>query len=303
MKRGARSAHVVARLRKGKPIEDAVRDVSLELTAAGWSVRSDVVRTKGQLRRRTKRAVGQGAELIVVVGGDGAVGQVATKLASSGVALGVVPTGTGNLFANNLGIPTERPDAIGTILGGHVRALDLGMAELGGKRRAFTIACGIGFDAEVMDATSRPQKLRWGQLAYIANAVGQTSALRNVPHTLTLDGSRIELDAAQVFVANLGRMLPGLEPKPPVIPDDGELDVIAIIAGGPLPAIMAGWEAMRQDGLGLSGGGHVYRARARSVRIETKHPRQVELDGSAVGSTPVDAEVIPGGLCVLVPAS
>jgi YegS/Rv2252/BmrU family lipid kinase len=303
MSRPTRSARVVARLRTGKPIEEAVRDVTLALAAAGWSVAADVVKTKGQLRRRTRRAVERGAGLVVVVGGDGAVGQVATKLAGSGVTLGVVPTGTGNLFAGNLGIPTERADAIRTIVEGRVRALDVGMAEFDGKRRAFTIACGIGFDAEVMDATSRPQKLRWGQLAYIANAVGQASDLRNVPHTLTLDGSKVELEAAQVFVANLGRMLPMLEPKPPVIPDDGELDVIAILAGGPLPAIVAGWEAMRQDGLGMSGGGHVYRARARTVRIETKKARQVELDGSAVGSTPVEAAVVPGGLCVLVPAS
>jgi diacylglycerol kinase family enzyme len=178
----------------------------------------------------------------------------------------------------------------------------VGRLWIDGKRRAFTIACGIGFDAEVMDATSRGEKLRWGQLAYIANAVTQTGGLRNVPHVLTIDGAVIELEAAQVFVANVGRMLPLLEPRPPVSPEDGLLDVIVITASGPLPALLAGWEAMRQDGMGRSDGGHVFRARARKVRVETKPVRVVEADGSVVGRTPLRATVVPGGLRVMVPA-
>lgn len=300
---GRRRAQVLARRRKGRPIEDALREAVDGLRAAGWAVDHDVVERKGQLRRRTRRAVKRGVDLVVVVGGDGAVGQVATRLAGTGVPLGVVPAGTGNLLAGNLGIPTDRSAAIRTILDGRVRPLDLGWVDVDAKRRAFTIACGIGFDADVMDATSRRQKLRWGQLAYVANAVAHASGLRNVPHVLTLDGRRTELEAAQVFVANLGRMLPLLEPRPPVAPDDGLLDVIVVMASGPLPALLAGWEAMRQDGLGRSDGGHIFRARAREVRIETAPVRLVEIDGSVVGSTPVEASVRPGDLSIMVPAS
>ena len=297
-----RRAQVLARIRKGRPIEEAVRDVDRALRAEGWTVGRDIVARKAELRRCARRAVERRVELVVVVGGDGAVGQVATELTGSGIPIGVVPTGTGNLFARNLGIPIDRTEAIGTILRGHGRALDVGRLRIGRKRRAFTIACGIGFDADVMDATSRREKLRWGQLAYIANAVTQTGALRNVPHVLTLDGSTTEMEAAQVFIANVGRMLPLLEPRPPVSPDDGLLDVIVITASGPIPALLAGWEAMHQDGLGRSDGGHVFRARARKVRVETRPVRVVEADGSVVGRTPLRAKVVPGGLCVLVPA-
>ena len=121
-------------------------------------------------------------------------------------------------------------------------------------------------------------------------------------HTVTLDGSESTFRASQVFVANAGRMLPLLEPSPPVVSDDGLLDVIVVTAAGPVPALLAAWEAVRQGGLGRSGGGRVFRARAREVAIETTRPRLVEIDGSVVGSTPVRATVIPGGLCIVAPA-
>ncbi|HYM82592.1 MAG TPA: hypothetical protein VEY67_00380, partial [Candidatus Dormibacteraeota bacterium] len=142
----------------------------------------------------------------------------------------------------------------------------------------------------------------WGKLAYLANAVARTSSLRNVPHTLRLDGETTQMEAAQVFVANFGRMLPLIAPRPPVRPDDGLLDVIVVTASGPLPALIASWEAIRSDGIGESDGGHVFRARAREVRIETEPERLVELDGSVVGRTPVVASVVHRGLSVIEPA-
>jgi diacylglycerol kinase family enzyme len=129
----------------------------------------------------------------------------------------------------------------------------------------------------------------------------RASDLRNVPHTLRLDDEETQMEAAQVFVANFGRMLPLIAPRPPVRPNDGLLDVIVIAASGPLPALLASWEALRSDGFGERDG-RVFRARARKVRIETEPDRLVELDGSVVGRTPLVASVVPGGLHVIVPA-
>jgi YegS/Rv2252/BmrU family lipid kinase len=293
---------VLGRHRQGRPIEETVDDVAGQLRAASWDVESSVVERKRDLRRRTKKAVKAGVDLVVAVGGDGAVAQVATKLVGTDVPLGVIPSGTGNLFATNYGIPTDADEALRAILDGHRRPIDVGFAEVDGKRRAFTIACGIGFDAHVMDATSRAEKVRFGQVAYLAHAVGASAELRNVRHTVTLDGTVTRVQAAQVFIANAGRMLPHVEPKPPVIPDDGLLDVILVSGGGPLHALAAAWEVLRQDGFGESDGGRVFRARAHRVELEAKRPRLVELDGSVLGRTPVKASVVAGGLCVVVPA-
>jgi diacylglycerol kinase (ATP) len=293
---------VIGRRRPGRPIAKHMDAVSEQLRLAGWTVDARLVERKRDLRRRTAKAVKAGVELVVAVGGDGAIAQVATKLVGTDVPLGVIPSGTGNLFAGNYGIPTDVAEATRAVLAGHRRSIDVGLAEVDGKRRAFTIACGIGFDAHVMDRTSRQEKVRFGKLAYLAHAVAQSGELRNGRHTITLDGAETRVNAAQVFIANAGRMLPGVEPRPPVLPDDGLLDVIVVRGGGPLQALGAMWEATRQDELGRSAGGRVYRARARRVEVATTRSRLVELDGSVVGRTPVTASVVAGGLCVLVPA-
>jgi YegS/Rv2252/BmrU family lipid kinase len=295
------SALVVGRERPGRHIAHAVADVAERLRAAGWEVDTAVVKRKRDVRRATRRALKDGREVMVAVGGDGAVLQVATVLADTMVALGIIPTGTGNLLAGNLNIPTDREQAVETVLTGRPRRIDIGRVRIDGKKRAFTVACGIGYDAKVMDATKPHQKLRWGKLAYLTNALGQTGSLHNGPHEITLDGVRSTMDAAQVFIANFGKMLPMIQPRRRIRGDDGLLDVIVVRAAGPLPALLAGWEAMLQKDLGESAGGHVFRAQAREIRVRSDPKRLVETDGSVAGETPIEVSVRPRALTVIVP--
>jgi diacylglycerol kinase (ATP) len=298
--RARRRAFVVGRQRRGRSNGKVIRDVERELRAAGWKADSALVHRKRDIRKAASRARRR-CDVVVAVGGDGAVLQVGTALAGTGVALGIVPTGTGNLLATNLRIPDRPADAIKTILDGRRRVIDLGQARVDGRRRDFAVACGIGFDADVMEATDPGQKVRWGRLAYAANAIRTAGSLENVTHEIELDGEVTRIDAAQVFIANFGGVLPSLRPRQPIPPDDGYFDVIVVRADGPLPGLMAGWEALRQTRLGESDGGHVIRARARKVRIATTPRRRVETDGSVVGRTPVAVRILPAALTVLVP--
>lgn len=294
-------ALVIARRRKGRKLGRVVRDTRQRLESAGWTVDSSLVTRKRGLRRKAARAVKGNADVIVAVGGDGAVLQVVQALAGKRVALGIIPMGTGNLLAGNLGIPAQPDQAADVLIGGEQRRVDLGQVRVRGRRELFSVACGVGFDAEVMNVTRKGTKLRWGKLAYVASAIGQRRRLRNVTHHINLDGLRITVKAAQVFLANFGDMGLALAPRLEIQPDDGYLDVIVIRASGPLPALLAGWEALRQDELGVSANGHAYRARAREVRIETDPIRLVEVDGSVVGTTPVTASIRPASLTVIVP--
>jgi YegS/Rv2252/BmrU family lipid kinase len=294
---------VIGRRRPGREIGRAVREVGKRLEAAGWSVDQQLVATKGQLRSGAARAVKRGADAVVAVGGDGAVLQVVQSLAGTHVALGIIPMGTGNLLAGNLEIPKGVDDAVKVLLGGGRRRIDLGRLKAGGKRSMFAVACGVGFDAQVMDATDPQEKQRLGKLAYVVSAIRRQGAARDVVHQVTLDGVVQAMDAMQVLVANFGGMGAGMKTRLEVEPDDGLLDVLVIRASGPLGGLLAGWEALRQGELGESPEGHVFRARARKVRVSTAKRRLVETDGSVVGTTPIRISVRPAALTVIVPSA
>lgn len=297
------TASVMGRRRKGRDIEGIAQEVRAMLEGAGWQVDCFVVDKKGELRHAARRAVQLGCDVAVAVGGDGAVNQVAGAVIGTNVALGIIPAGTGNLLAGNLRIPLRTDLAARNLISGMHRRIDVARATVGGKSYDIAVACGIGFDAEVMAATGNRSKRRWGKLAYFAHALAASGRVRNVTHQITLDGVTMETQAAQVMVANFGRVLAGLSPRRPIVPDDGLLDVIAVEASGPLRALPAAWEAIRQTALGRSSGGHVFRAQARTVRIATAEPRLVEIDGNVVGRTPVEATILPAALTVIVPAA
>jgi diacylglycerol kinase (ATP) len=294
---------VLGRRRPGRRIGQAVRDTRAKLEAAGWEIDSVVVQRKRDLRREAANGVKGGVDVVVAVGGDGAVLQVVNALAETPVALGIIPRGTGNLLAGNLRIPHRLDRAVAVIVNGRHRRIDLGRVTVGGEDHDFAVACGVGFDARVMQATDTAEKRRWGKLAYFASAIRQGRHVRNGTHEITLDGVRTTTEAVQVFIANLGRMGWLLEPRRRIQPDDGLLDVIVVRASGPLPGLLAGWEALRQRDLGEHAGGHVLRAQAREVRIETEPERLVETDGSVVGWTPITVSIRPAALTVIEPAT
>lgn len=294
-------AFVIGRRRRGRPIGTVVRQAGSQLEAAGWTVETALVDRKRELRKRTARAVKSRVDIVVAVGGDGAVLQVVQALAETDVALGIVPMGTGNLLAGNLRIPHKPETAVGLIIDGGRRRIDLGRVKVGGKRRVFSVACGIGFDAEVMQATAKKHKLRWGKLAYVASAIRRSGTVRNVAHVISIDGTETTMDAAQLFVANFGGMGMAIQPRLRVRPDDGVFEVIVVRASGALPGLLAGWEALRQRRHGETAEGHVFRAKARKVRVETEPARLVEIDGSVIGMTPLEASILPSSLTVIVP--
>ena len=110
-----------------------------------------------------RRAVKDGADLLLLWGGDGTVQRCIDALAGSNVTIAVLPAGTANLLASNLGIPMDLPGALEVALDGVRRPLDVGV--LNGER--FAVMAGAGFDAALMQATDRALKDRLGRLAYV----------------------------------------------------------------------------------------------------------------------------------------
>ena len=294
-------ALVIGRRRPGRKIGAAVRETQERLEAAGWEVESRLVRRKGALRSHAADAAKAGIDVVVAVGGDGAVLQVVNAIAETSVALGIIPKGTGNLLAGNLGIPKPLEEAVKVLVEGHRRRIDLGRVHVGGEDHYFAVACGVGFDARVMEKTDTATKRRIGKLAYVLAAMREAQHVRDISHEITLDGAHSKRQAAQVLIANFGQMGALIKPRREIVPDDGMLDVIVVRAPGPLLGLLAGMEALWQRDLGSTGAGHVFRAQAKEIRIETKRPRLVETDGSVIGTTPISVSIRPAALTVIEP--
>ena len=205
--------------------------------------------------------------------------QVAAATVGSGIPLGLVPGGTGNLLAGNLRLPRSPAAAARAILEGTPLTIDLGAVERADGTHYFAVCSGAGFDARLMAATGAAEKRRWKMGAYVARACAALPSVRSARHRVTVDGESHELRAAMVLVANCGELVPPfLRLRDDIAPDDGWLDVLALQADGTWESVSVFFELLRRP---RSGSGRVWFGRGRTVRVEVLEgpPRPIQLDG------------------------
>lgn len=276
--------------------------VARSLALAHWDAEVEIATDQASLARLAGEGVRAGVDVVVAIGGDGTVLQVATALIGTDVALGIIPTGTGNLLAGNLDLLRPPLYAVGAVTRGRRRTIDLGRVSRADGTSHFAVACGIGFDARVMAATPSGLKRRLGKLAYLLTAAALSGSMRDEPQEVVVDGSRHVSDAAQVFVANFGALSAHVRPSWPVDPDDGYLDVFIVRASGPLAGLLAAWEALGPQRRGTVER-RVSHLRGQEVSVLSRRSQPVEVDGDVIGSTPVRIRVIPAALSVMVPVT
>ncbi len=247
-----------------------------------------------------RAAVAAGADVVVAAGGDGTVRVVCAEMASTGVPVGVVPAGTGNLLARNLGIPLGHEQALEVVLRGQDRAVDLVKIKGDGlDTTRFAVMAGMGLDAAIMDDAPDSLKRRMGWSAYFVSGVRHLR-YPAVRVDISMDGAEpVHRRARTVVVGNVGNLTGGIPLLPDARIDDGVLDVVVIA-----PRSVVGWVSLlwrvltrhpRTDE-------RLDRFTGRSVVVTaaTATPRQ--LDGDTVGpGTEIHAEIEPGVLLVRVP--
>ncbi|MET9409085.1 diacylglycerol kinase family protein [Streptomyces sp. NPDC002935] len=267
---------------------------------------------------QTARAVREGATLVVVCGGDGTVRTVADALAESGVPLAVVPCGTGNLLARNLGLPLSPTAALDAALGGVPHRLDLGRIEGDGLTATrFAAMAGAGLDAAMMEHTDPRAKAHLGWPAYALAGIGTLRTPR-MRVTIRLDGSpAFRRTARMVLVANVGTVQGGVTLLPAARPDDGLLDLLVLDPRGPLGWLRAVRTLVRRRATSprpsavrtIAADGDTQRDLPveyftfRRAELAFDTPQSRELDGDPVGpGRRLTAEVEPGALTVLLPS-
>ncbi len=183
-----------------------------------------------QAPKYARRAADKGADVVFVWGGDGTVQRCIGAVANTETAIAILPAGTANLLAANLGVPHDLAEAVRVGLHGDRRRLDTG--SVNGER--FAVMAGAGFDARMIADADGTAKSELGPAAYVVTGIRNLRA-RRVRATIEVDGKPFFIGKVScVLTANVGKILGGIEAFPQARPDDGRLELGVVTARNPL---------------------------------------------------------------------
>ena len=276
------------------------RHVEFACHESGWTPMFLETSADDPGRSMTRSAIDAGVDLVMVAGGDGTVRVVCSELSGTGVPVGLLPSGTGNLLARNLGIPLDESEALDVILHGRTDSIDLVELTIDDAEHPEHIAvmAGMGLDARIMSGTDDGLKKIIGPAAYVV-AAGDAANLPSFDVTVSLDGGEpFERHAGLVMIGNVGALQGNLQLLPDAEFDDGLLDLFVAS-----PASVADWVRITTSVL-LPGkeASEIDRGQGREVLVEASDPVEYQLDGDAAGECrKLHARIVPQTLNVMVP--
>ncbi len=245
--------------------------------------------------KRVREALKAGVDRVFVWGGDGTVQRSLDVLAGTGVPMAVLPAGTGNLFAGNLGVPQNLEKAVQIGLAGDVRSIDVG--RINGER--FGVMAGVGADALMIRDADGSLKDRLGRGAYVMTGVKNVTDA-TVKVRVDVDGEKFYSGkAGSVIVGNVGRVLGGVDVFDDATPYDGKLDVAVVTATNATQwARVLGRAVVGRT----ANAKHVEMTSARKIDIRLKSSRLYQVDGGDRTKTErLKVRVEPKALLVCVP--
>lgn len=296
-------AFIVVNPTKVDDVDGLRTTVAKACADAGWDEPTIIETTKDDPGTgMTKDAVAQGAGLVLSAGGDGTVMAIASGLSGTGVPMGILPLGTGNLLARNLGLPLTVSEAAAVALSGRDRTIDLASSVRDAETdpTVFAVMAGIGFDAAMMKDAPEAVKAKLGWVAYL---ISGAKHLRDRSITVGIridDQAPITRHVKSVIVGNVGTLQGGLQLLPDANPEDGLLDVVVL-----QPTRAIDWlrvigrlvtRRKREDS-------ELERFSGKRIELQLRHRHPSQLDGDPQGDvTRMVLECIPGALIVRVPA-
>lgn len=256
---------------------------------------------------QTSQALEAGVDLVCPLGGDGTVRDVAQALVHTGVPMGLLPGGTGNLLARNLDLPIDSiEDALLVALNGVDKAIDVGQVifdQSGEDQRpdekVFLVMAGLGFDAAMMADAPEKLKAKVGWLAYAFSGARNLNGPRAKARIRPDDHPEFTRRMQTVLVGNCGTLTGGIQLLPDALVDDGWLDTVILSPKG-----IASWTVVAARVLTRQGHHRVERMRCRQLSVRVDRPTEGQLDGDAVGKVrAVRVRVDPQALVVRLPSS
>jgi YegS/Rv2252/BmrU family lipid kinase len=289
-----RSAVLVvnARSRKGRKL---FRHACRKLEEAGINlIRAHAIRHPERIGEAIRKAIGEGAPMVIVGGGDGSLSSAVDYFVGHETVFALLPLGTANSFARTMGIPLDLDGAIGVIARGRRRRIDLGMID----DDYFANCAAIGMSPLIAETVPDGVKARLGRAGYLGWAMVKMSRFKSFRLHVSGEGIDETIDALEVRIAN------GAYHGGTVLVDDAEVDsgeiVVQAVTGTALPYLGWSWAL---SVLRLPGRRKTTREfRGRALRIETDPPLPISIDGEVLAKTPVMAKVARGVIEVAAPA-
>jgi len=296
----ARKVHVIINPASGRnePVLNTLNDVFHEYDIT-WN--ASITFAAGDGAAQARDAIGAGVDLIMAYGGDGTQLDVVQGMLHQDVPLAILPGGTANALADELGIPATLQPALHALLADDatVRAIDVGMAD----DQAFLLRFGSGMVATFSEVVTREMKDRFGVMAYIVGGVQAISQFEQVHHaqyTLTIDGETVQTQGAACLISNgnaIGAM--GIRLSPNIHIDDGKLDVFVL--NNDLRTAVGIASSVARMELGDLTLQH-WQGSEVTIEAEPQQPLYADGENSPFGHTPLTAHCLKGALRVVCPA-
>jgi YegS/Rv2252/BmrU family lipid kinase len=276
----------------------------------GWQVTIEPTRCAGDGTRIAKEAAAAGFNIVVAAGGDGTANEVINGLAGTETALAVLPAGTVNIWAREMGLPTDILPAAEALLLAKWQKIDVGRAKsLPSRRRGknkvlpkidryFLLMAGVGFDAAVAEQVNPSEKKYLGAIAYVKQAVQMAWQYRGSYLKIAIDDKKIRGSFLIAIIGNSQLYGGVIKFTLDALLDDGLLD-LCLVRGhtmfkAPLRLLSIFFKSHHRDS-------RIEYYRARQIQFITRRAIPVQIDGDYLGTTPIQFEVVPDYLWVLIP--
>ena len=299
-KNKALRAKLIANPGAGKPSESAAKLLQVTGYLEEFGLKVDVALAHPKINAIpiAKRAVKEGYDLVISMGGDGTLGMVIRGIAGSKMRLGIIAAGTSNDMARSLGIPEDLKEACALIASGHTRKLDLGQISTSKRKKFyFMMMAAIGLTATIFPIIKGVPN---GSYSGIADGVMTFLKFKSKPRVyLTLDNeSKIEVETMLVTIAN--SPLVGLRNlvAPDASMDDGLLD-ISVYPGFSKTEVL-NYFARTKDEHSIPDGS-IQRYRAKKIKVKTSPKLDIAAEGILLGKGTAWIKVLPGALRVIAP--
>ena len=286
--------HVIHNPAAGQRGQRLFRAVLAGLAKADCRITVDHTDGPGHASRLAADAVAAGSDRLVIAGGDGTVNEVVNGLAAttSPPPIAIVPMGTANVLAAEIGLKIRTADILKTILRGNPKPISVGIA---GDRR-FVLMAGAGFDAHVVAGVSKPLKRRVGKLAYAVSFLRQLWAFGFPTYRVSIDG--VSHEAASVVVTNAKRYAGPYVIAPQADMCDDQLQVCRFLTPGRWAAVSGGVALFSNN---LKAGSGFAIDPARRIVIDGPAGDPVQADGDIVATLPVEISSLPEALRLVYP--